>query len=297
MTAKPEFKEPCFYVPGTPTIIDIAAADSEGVFRSHIQNETLEQVRIRYPNAEIGEWEDIYRAAEDSCKTAPQEITEAQYLYALGVLPPVCWKTAKGVESFKMSERYYGNVTAIYARVGERYFSFNDLISLTAAEVADRITGSTAFKRPSAFLTLQEFRHLNPGFHQSDAHLEHDFDILNTRIKKLNEHQGPRIGDFVIFPDDSVRRFTEDWSDVGAGFQTTSPTIRDASFHLCKSGRCDYSGALEPPIPLAAFEETDEMRFGSVWFFSNDNAKAHNAVCASIQFRVYRYKPVQTREK
>jgi hypothetical protein len=292
-TTPPEFKEPCFHVPGSRTIIDTAELDSDGVFRSTIKNETLAQIRIRYPEAEIGEWEDIYRAAENSCKTEPQEITEAQYIYALEVLPPVCWKNAKGVESFKMSERFYGNVTAIYARLGKRYFTFNDLISLTPDEIADRIAGSAAFNRsPVQFMTLEEFRSLNPGFHRSDKDLERDFDILTARIKKLNERQGrPRIGDFVIYPDNSERRFTYDWSDVGGGLQTTCPTIKDASFYFTRSGHCDFSGALDDPLPLNELEETDEQRLGTVWFFSNDHAKANNGVRAKVPFRVYRYKP------
>jgi len=292
-TTPPEFKEPCFHVPGSRTIIDTAELDSDGVFRSTIKNETLAQIRIRYPEAEIGEWKDIYRAAENSCKTEPQEITEAQYIYALEVLPPVCWKNAKGVESFKMSERFYGNVTAIYARLGKRYFTFSDLISLTPDEIADRIAGSAAFNRsPVQFMTLEEFRSLNPNFHRSDKDVERDFDILTARIKKLNEHQGrPRVGDFVIYPDNSERRFTYDWSDVGGGLQTTCPTIKDASFYFTRSGHCDFSGALDDPLPLNELEETDEQRLGTVWFFSNDHAKAHNGVRAKIPFRVYRYKP------
>jgi len=291
-TTPPEFKEPCFHVPGSRTIIDTAELDSDGVFRSTIKNETLAQIRIRYPEAEIGEWEDIYRAAENSCKTAPQEITEAQYIYALEVLPPVCWKTAKGVESFKMSERFYGNVTAIYARLGRRYFTFSDLISLTPDEIADRIAGSAAFNRsPMQFITLEDFRSLNPGFHRSDKDLERDFDILTARIKKLNERQGPRIGDFVIFPDGSELQFTYDWSDVGGGIQTTSPTVKDASFYLSQLGLCDYSGALDSPLPVSALEEANETRLGLVWFFSNDSPRAHNGVTARVPFRVYRYKP------
>jgi hypothetical protein len=291
-TTTPQFKEPCFHVPGTRTIIDTAELDSDGVYRSTIKKETLAQVRIRYPDADIGEWDDIYRAAENSCKTAPQEITEAQYLYALGVLPPVCWKTAKGVESFKMSERFYGNVTAIYARVGKRYFTFSDLISLTPDEIADRIAESAAFKHsPMQFITLEEFGNLNPGFHQSDRDLERDFHILAARIQKLNERQGPRVGDFVIFPDGTELRFTYDWSDVGGGIQTTCRTLKDSSFYFTQSGHCDYSGALDSDIPVAALEETGETRLGSVWFFSNDSPRAHNGVKAKVPFRVYRYKP------
>lgn len=183
-TTPSEFKEPCFHVPGSRTIIDAAELDSDGVYRSTIKKETLAQVRIRYPDAEIGEWENIYRAAENSCKTEPQEITEAQYIYALEVLPPVCWETAKGVESFKISERLYGNVTAIYARLGKRYFTFSDLISLTPDEIADRIADSAAFNRsPVQFMTLEEFRSLNPGFHRSDKDLERDFDTSRRELR------------------------------------------------------------------------------------------------------------------
>lgn len=285
-------KTPCFYVPGSHTIIDTAVL-REGLYVSAINGETLAQIRLRYPEAEVGEWDDVYRAAENSCKTEPQEITREQFIYALEVLPPVGWRTAKGVESFKMSERFYGNVTAIYARVEKRYFTFNDLITLPADAIADRVANSRAFKLPpTPFVTLKEFRELNPNFHRSDKEAERDFDILTSRIKKLNERQGrPRIGDFVIYPDNSERRFTYDWTDVGGGLQTTCPTVNDASFYLTKSGHCDFSGALDDALPLNELEETDERRLGAVWFFSNDHAKAHNGVRAKIPFRIYRYKP------
>jgi hypothetical protein len=285
-----EFKEPVFYVPGTPTIIDTAVI-RDGIFTTAIKGETLDQVRIRYPEAEIGEWDVVYQAVENSCKTEPQEITEAQFIYALEVLPPVCWKTAKGVESFKMSERFYGNVTAIYARLGKRYFTFNDLITLSPDEIADRTANSAAFKHEAApFITLEELRALNPSFHRSEQDVEGDFEILGARIKKLNERHGPRVGDFVIFPDDSVHRFTHNWAEYNGGIQTT-PEGSGGSFHLSKQGFCDYSGGLDPCIPLDRLQQTNELRLGSVWFFSRDLPKAHNGVRAKIPFRVYRYTP------
>lgn len=287
-----EFREPVFYVPGTSTIIDTAVL-RDGVYLSAINGHTLQQLRLEYPNAEVGEWDDVYRAVIESCKTEPQEITKDQFIYALEVLPPVGWRTAKGVDSFKISERLYANITAIYARIGKRFFTFNDSITLSAEDIAVRIANSRAFKRPPVpFLTLKEFRELNPNFHHSEKEAERDFDILTSRIKKLNEHQGrPRVGDFVIYPDTSERRFTHDWSDVGGGLQTTCPTITDGSFYLTSSGRCDFSGALDDPLPLNELEETNEFRLGAIWFFSNDQARAHNGVRAKIPFRVYRYKP------
>src|SRR5215831_3215259 len=116
---------PCFYEPGRHSIIDTAELHEDGVWRSTINNEDLEQIRTRYPKAEFGDFDLIYQQAEEACKTEPIEITEAEFIRALGILPPVGWDGAKGVESFKMSERFYGMITAIYAHVGDRYFTFN----------------------------------------------------------------------------------------------------------------------------------------------------------------------------
>ena len=83
-----EFREPVFYIPGTTTIID-NAIDRNGVLVGHYSGETLEQIRLRYPGAALGEWVDVYAEAEASCKTEPVEITEEEFLKALSVLPPV----------------------------------------------------------------------------------------------------------------------------------------------------------------------------------------------------------------
>ena len=83
-----EFREPVFYVPGTTTIID-NAVDRGGVLVGHYSGETLEQIRLRYPGAALGEWDDVYAETEASCKTEPIEIKEDEFLKALNVLPPV----------------------------------------------------------------------------------------------------------------------------------------------------------------------------------------------------------------
>jgi hypothetical protein len=134
-----EFKEPVFYVPGTTTIID-NAVDRAGVLVAHYSGETLEQIRLRHPGAALGEWDDIYAEIEASCKTEPLEINEDEFLKALNVLPPVRWTQRSDSESFKISERLYGSITAIYARLGDRYYTFSDHIALPHDEVVSRIT-------------------------------------------------------------------------------------------------------------------------------------------------------------
>jgi hypothetical protein len=130
--------EKCFYVPGTATIIDLV--DDNG--RSVVRNETLEEIRLRYPGAEIGLFDAVFAHVENSFKSESQEITKEQYWYALEVLPPVAWRINSGEESFKMSEQAYGNITAIYARIGDRYFTLSDSISTPHKEIIRRCKSS-----------------------------------------------------------------------------------------------------------------------------------------------------------
>jgi len=65
-------------------------------------------------------------------------------------------------------------------------------------------------------MTLNEFRALNKSFYQpetAEQHSERDNALLAERIHKLNQRDGPRVGDFVIIPDCSTWRFTYDWTD------------------------------------------------------------------------------------
>lgn len=78
----------CFAVPDSESIIDVVNPDTG---RSHIRNETLEQVRERYPGAEL-----VSLAGHVECKAARQdaepkewrECTEERYHDMLGALPP-----------------------------------------------------------------------------------------------------------------------------------------------------------------------------------------------------------------
>lgn len=295
-TPATEFKHPCFYVPGTDTIIDTAELHADEVWRSTVEKEDINQIRLRYPDAELGDFETIYKQVEASFRTIPVEITEEEFQYALGVLPPVGWRTVRGVEAFKISERLYGNITSIYARIDTRYFTFNDFMTVTSEQIADIVGQSHAFKRPPLkHMTLEEFRELNSSFYSPDTAEQHsarDYDILTSRIRKLNEQEGPRIGDFVIMPDDTVLRFTYEWPDEPRAIQTTTRTTNDnPSFYMNRRGVCDYSGSLDSALPIETLEETTETRFGKIWFFANDYAKAHNAVHALVSFRVYRHTP------
>jgi hypothetical protein len=111
-------------------------------------------------------------------------------------------------------------------------------------------------------MTLNEFRALNQSFYQpetAEQHSERDFALLAERIHKLNQREGPRVGDFVIMPDCSTRRFTHDWTD---SLQTTIRQNNDSSFYFSPNGFCDFSGSLDDSLPIEQIEETTEIRLG-----------------------------------
>jgi len=83
---------------------------------------------------------------EQAFKTEPTEITEAEWHAALNVLPPVAWRNTAAGESFKMSERTTGAVTAIYVRINARHFTFTDDIRLPHADCVARVLQSQAYR-------------------------------------------------------------------------------------------------------------------------------------------------------
>lgn len=116
---------------------------------------------------------------------------------------------------------------------------------------------------------------------------ERDAAILARRAIARDAIQGHRVGDFIVFADGTVGRFTHSYGDA---IQTTvrGGQFGDGSFYLCESGGLSYSGALDPAIPIGRLQDTGESRHGSVWFFHRDWHCAHNAVQAEIPCRVYR---------
>jgi hypothetical protein len=130
----------CWYVPGETHIVDLIHPD-DGLTLHYREDET--QVRARYPNAQRLSCEDAWKAA-DAVGTARyrQDITEVtaeRFNDALNVLPPVGWTTRQGIDSFRISERIWGSITDIYARLGDRFFKLSDDIRLSPDIVVERV--------------------------------------------------------------------------------------------------------------------------------------------------------------
>lgn len=113
-----------FYSKGDTNIIDTAT--DENPPRGHWSGETLEEIRKRYPEAIYTSFEEASAMMDAAAKLPPEEITEEKFWYMLEALPPVGWKHGADCESFKMSERWSGNITYIYARISNKYFEMRD---------------------------------------------------------------------------------------------------------------------------------------------------------------------------
>jgi hypothetical protein len=132
-----------FYQPRHPGIIDTVRTTPDGVTVSETFGETLDQIRKRYPGAELGELDKVLNDSEEAFRHAPQEITQERFIQMLEVLPPVGWKNAGRTESFKLCERTFGHITAIFARIGEKYYELADRITLSHDDIINAIEERT----------------------------------------------------------------------------------------------------------------------------------------------------------
>jgi hypothetical protein len=139
---------PVFYVPGRPGIIDLAI-ERDGVMRGGYSNESLDEMDKRYPGVQLGKLGPVAAASEDMFRSPPQPISEERFREMLEVLPPQGWHSGDGAESFKLCERTSGSITAIFCRIGDRYFEMQDSFTLPHNEIVTRCAGDLRSTRQS----------------------------------------------------------------------------------------------------------------------------------------------------
>lgn len=113
--------------------------------------------------------------------------------------------------------------------------------------------------------------------------------IFAARVAAWNLREGPRVGDFVRMPDNSLRRFTHDWGDA---IQTTNPRLGDASFYL-GDGYVDFSGSLDPAIRKDRLHLTEAIERGRFWMFHHGQTGARRGVHEYAPCRVYHCTPAE----
>lgn len=131
-----------FYTPASEgkaqQVID-GAHEFNGKTVGMYSHETLEQLAVRYPGVMLGDADEVMSQRESMLTTAPEQITEEQFMDALEALPPEGWIRANGGESFKFAEYYSGRITSIYARDGATYWTFRDVGTKTHAQIMEKV--------------------------------------------------------------------------------------------------------------------------------------------------------------
>lgn len=133
-----------FFLPQTgpvfPRAVDEAIPAEAGGHIGRFSGKTHDQLRAQYgAELDVMELDAFTHMHEEALRTEPTQIPEDEYQRALECLPPLDWGHALGVESFKMSEFYSGQITTIYARCGHTFWRFHDRASMTRDAIAHRI--------------------------------------------------------------------------------------------------------------------------------------------------------------
>lgn len=99
---------------------------------------TIDDIRTHYPDAQVASTQVAQAALEAAFCEEPVEVDWSIFMEKRDVLPPMGWVRRSYCESFKLSERTFGNVTAIFVRIGKQFFRMRDRETLTHDEVVAR---------------------------------------------------------------------------------------------------------------------------------------------------------------
>ncbi|MEL5395894.1 hypothetical protein [Serratia nevei] len=80
-----------------------------------------------------------WQRREQQARSDVEEITLAAFMDAIAVMYPKDWEGDVHSETFKLAEMYCGDVTYIFAKVGDRYFKFRDVVTLSHSAILARI--------------------------------------------------------------------------------------------------------------------------------------------------------------
>jgi len=128
--------------PPLPNVVYCTASNRiiDLVRKAETETQAIARLRDEYgPDLTVLPFDEAETRFEAQFKTDPVQITEAQWWYALEVLPPEDWHRTAAGESFKMSERLAGSITGIYVALDEGYFMFNDSAELPHADCVARV--------------------------------------------------------------------------------------------------------------------------------------------------------------
>lgn len=130
---------PCIVSLGQRFVFDVLDADTN---RTCIYNESLEEIRLRAPDAQVMDWNEACLQVEGAYVTqGAKPITREHFEEMLAIMPPVRhrWSWQPDFECFELSERLSGRVVRYYVRIGQSCWTFDDVMLLDTDQIASRV--------------------------------------------------------------------------------------------------------------------------------------------------------------
>lgn len=138
-----------FYVldSGMPQALDVVLVDEAGNKFGMWSRDSESEIKSRYQGVSIIPVSEFVDMQNKACLTEPVQITEERFIEALEVMPPLHWVRRGADESFKFQERYSGNVTSIFVRLGKEFYTFNGMDNMTHDAIIAKVK-TVAFAIP-----------------------------------------------------------------------------------------------------------------------------------------------------
>ncbi len=127
--------ERVFFDQKSQNLVD-SVHEVNGVLRGFYSHQTLEEMKVRYPEIVVMDTMEAVKLHESKFITPVTEIDDDRFSDMLEVLPPSRWKHFPGGEHFHICERISGNIVSWCVRIGSRYFTFQDVSNLSTDDIA-----------------------------------------------------------------------------------------------------------------------------------------------------------------
>jgi len=139
-----------YYAPSTHSVIDEVRPDGLTIWG----RKTYGQIVSEYPDVVKIPFDRALALNDAKYLDEPtKRITEDDWDDALNVLPPMKWNRYTEFETFMMSECITGDITRVYARIGDDYVRFNGRTSMTHFEI---VTRARAYLAPALEASMPE---------------------------------------------------------------------------------------------------------------------------------------------
>lgn len=128
----------------TAQVFDEVMEDSKGELFGAWSKLSFQEIIDQNPDVILARIEEYDLLHHEHYSTQPVQVTEERYWEMLEVLPPLDMHTSNLGTTFKMIERYSGNITDIFAQIGDIYWNFRDRDSMRHEEIIEKIRGAKA---------------------------------------------------------------------------------------------------------------------------------------------------------